>query len=68
MSVIFARSLRITLKIFDKKQTFLPSSWIYFLTTGRNRRGSFHVKTANFQKNSYLTLSDFAETSSKWGF
>ena len=30
--------------------------------------GSFHVKTANFQKNSHLTLSDFAETSSKWVF
>ena len=30
--------------------------------------GSFHVKTANFQKNSDLTLSDFAETSSKWVF
>ena len=30
--------------------------------------GSFHVKTANFQKNSHLTLSDFAEISSKWVF
>ena len=31
----------------------------------RNETESFHVKTANFQKNSHLTLLDFAETSSK---
>ena len=44
------------------------SSLDYRADYQRTAYGSFHVKTANFQKNSHLNLSDFAKTSSKWVF